>query len=143
MKLSQLFTGRSQADERLEDNGRATKAQYARTADLNRQIRCLTPGQTLRGEIVSRNGSEVQIRLSEDMVMNARVDQNIHLELGKSVIFEVKSNGGTLSLSPLFTNIAADANVLKALDMAGLPVNDISVSMTEPLCESDRTDYYS
>lgn len=136
MKLSQLFTGRSQADERLEDNGRTTKAQSARTADLNRQIRSLTPGQTLRGEIVSRNGSEVQIRLSEDMVMNARVDQNIHLELGKSVIFEVKSNGGTLSLSPLFTNIAADANVLKALDMAGLPVNDISVSMTEQMMKA-------
>ena len=136
MKLSQLFTGRSQADERLEDNGRTTKSQYARTADLNRQIRSLTPGQTLRGEIVSRNGSEVQIRLSEDMVMNARVDQNIHLELGKSVIFEVKSNGGTLSLSPLFTNIAADANVLKALDMAGLPVNDISVSMTEQMMKA-------
>lgn len=136
MKLSQLFTGRSQADERLEDNGRTTKSQYARTADLNRQIRSLTPGQTLRGEIVSRNGSEVQIRLSEDMVMNARVDQSIHLELGKSVIFEVKSNGGTLSLSPLFTNIAADANVLKALDMAGLPVNDISVSMTEQMMKA-------
>lgn len=136
MRLSQLFTGRSRTDDRLEGNIRTTQSQHARTADLNRQIRSLTPGQTLQGEIVSRNGSEVQIRLSEDMVMNARVDQSIHLELGKSVTFEVKSNGGTLSLSPLFTNIAADANVLKALDMAGLPINDISVSMTEQMMKA-------
>lgn len=136
MRLSQLFTGRSRTDDRLEGNIRTTQSQHARTADLNRQIRSLTPGQTLQGEIVSRNGSEVQIRLSDDMVMNARVDQSIHLELGKSVTFEVKSNGGTLSLSPLFTNIAADANVLKALDMAGLPINDISVSMTEQMMKA-------
>lgn len=136
MKLSQLFTGQSRAENHVEDNGRTTQSQYARTADLNRQIHSLVPGQTIRGEIVSRNGSEVQIRLSEDMVMNARVDQSINLELGKNVTFEVKSNGGTLSLSPLFTNIAADANVLKALDMAGLPVNDISVSMTEQLMKA-------
>lgn len=136
MKLSQLFTGRSQAENHIEDNGRTPQSQYARMADLNRQIHSLVPGQTIRGEIVSRNGSEVQIRLSDDMVMNARVDQSINLELGKNVTFEVKSNGGTLSLSPLFTNIAADANVLKALDMAGLPVNDISVSMTEQLMKA-------
>lgn len=136
MRLSQLFTGRSRTDDRLEGNIRTTQSQHARTADLNRQIRSLTPGQTIQGEIVSRNGSEVQIRLSDDMVMNARVDQSIHLELGKSVTFEVKSNGGTLSLSPLFTNIAADANVLKALDMAGLPINDISVSMTEQMMKA-------
>lgn len=136
MKLSQLFTGRSQAENHIEDNGRTPKSQYARMTDLNRQIHSLVPGQTIRGEIVSRNGSEVQIRLSDDMVMNARVDQSINLELGKNVTFEVKSNGGTLSLSPLFTNIAADANVLKALDMAGLPVNDISVSMTEQLMKA-------
>lgn len=136
MKLSQLFTGRSQTENHIEDNGRTPQSQHARMADLNRQIHSLVPGQTIRGEIVSRNGSEVQIRLSDDMVMNAKVDQSINLELGKNVTFEVKSNGGTLSLSPLFTNIAADANVLKALDMAGLPVNDISVSMTEQLMKA-------
>lgn len=137
MKLSQLFTGRPRTEERVGGKGRASQSQSAaRTADLNRQIRSLVPGQTIRGEIVSRNGSEVQIRLSDDMVMNARVDQSINLELGKNVTFEVKSNGGSLSLSPLFTNIAADANVLKALDMAGLPVNEISVSMTEQMMKA-------
>ena len=136
MKLSELFTGVSKTDNRGGATGKSGSTQYARTAELNRQIRSLVPGQTIRGEIVARNGNEVQIRLSEDMVMNARVDQSINLELGKNLTFEVKSNGGTLSLSPLFTNIAVDATVLKALDMAGLPVNETTVEMTEQLMKA-------
>lgn len=138
MNLSQLFTGASRGEGRVgELTGRAsTVAQNLHTADVNRQIRSLVPGQTLRGEIVSRNGGEIQIRISEDMVLNARVDQSIHLDIGQNVTFEVKSNGTALSLSPLFTNISADVNVLKALEMAGLPVNETSVSMTKQLMEA-------
>lgn len=138
MNLSQLFTGASRGESRVgEMTGRAsTVAQNLHTADVNRQIRSLVPGQTLRGEIVSRNGGEIQIRISEDMVLNAKVDQSIHLDIGQNVTFEVKSNGTALSLSPLFTNISADVNVLKALEMAGLPVNETSVSMTKQLMEA-------
>lgn len=132
MKLSQLFGG----EKHIEDNSHTTQPQSARTADVNRQIRSLVPGQTIRGEVVTRNGSEIQIRLSEDMVLNARVDQSINLEPGQNVTFEVRSSRGALSLSPLFTNVAADVNVMKALDMAGLPVNETSVAMTEQLMKA-------
>lgn len=132
MKLSQLFGG----EKHIEENNHTTQPQSARTADVNRQIRSLVPGQTIRGEVVTRNGSEIQIRLSEDMVLNARVDQSINLEPGQNVTFEVRSSRGSLSLSPLFTNVAADVNVMKALDMAGLPVNQTSVAMTEQLMKA-------
>lgn len=132
MKLSQLFGG----ETHIEENSHTTQPQSASTADINRQIRSLVPGQTVRGEVVARNGSEIQIRLSEDMVLNARVDQSINLEPGQNVTFEVRSNRGLLSLSPLFTNVAADVNVMKALDMAGLPVNETSVAMTEQLMKA-------
>lgn len=132
MKLSQLFTQGPQ----VEENGRLQQSRNPRTADLNSQIRALAPGQTIRGEVVSRDGGEVQIRVSEDMVLNARVDQSIYLEQGKNVTFEVRNNGKTLSLSPLFTNVSADVTVLKALDMAGLPVNETSVAMTKQLMEA-------
>ena len=131
MNLSRLFTQGPQAEE----SGRMNQSQNqsARTADIARQIRSLVPGQTIRGEVVSRNGGEVQIRVSDDMVLSARVDQSIHLEQGKNVTFEVRNNGRALSLSPLFTNVSADVTVLKALDMAGLPVNETSVEMTKQL----------
>lgn len=134
MNLSRLFTQGPQAEE----SGRIsqTQSQPVRTTDMAAQIRSLAPGQTIRGEVIARNGGEVQIRVSDDMVLNARVDQNIHLEQGKNVTFEIRNNGRTLSLSPLFTNVSADVTVLKALDMAGLPVNETSVEMTKLLMEA-------
>lgn len=106
------------------------------TANLNRQIRSLVPGQTIRGEVVARNGSDVQLKLSDDMIMHAKVDPNMNLEVGKNMTFEVRNNGSALTLSPLFENMSADVNVLKALDMAGLPVNEASVTMTRQLMEA-------
>ena len=50
--------------------------------------------------------------------------------------FQVKANNSQgLSLIPLFTNIAADPNVLKALDMAQIPVGDRSLEMVQTLME--------
>ena len=89
MNLSQLFTGASRGESRVgEMTGRATVAQNLHTADVNRQIRSLVPGQTLRGEIVSRNGGEIQIRISDDMVLNARVDQQRSRVIVKPVVYE-------------------------------------------------------
>ena len=123
--------------------GRTTQAGQAQagsktggTIPLNRQVRSLTPGQTLQGEVVSRNGNEVQIRLTDDSVMTARLDQNMNIEVGKNMTFEVKNNGSALTLSPLFANVATDVNVLKALDMAGISVNPTSVAMTEQMMEA-------
>ena len=129
MKLSQLFSG----EVRTDTASRTSQPTPAQTEQANRQIRSLVPGQTISGEIVSRNGSEVQIRLPEDILLSARVDRNMNIEIGKNMTFEVKNNGSTLMLSPLFTNVATDTNVLKALDMAGLPVNRVSIDMTEQL----------
>lgn len=127
MKLSQLFSKEQHTDStRIQVNS-------TKVAQLNRQIRSLVPGQTISGEIMGRNGGEVQIKLSEDLVLSARVDKNISMEIGQNMTFEVRNNGSTLSLSPLFTNVSADMNVLKALDMAGIVVNETSVAMTEQL----------
>lgn len=131
MRLSELFTEKTNRESTTQ-----TVSAQQNTADLNRQIRALVPGQTIHGEIVGRNGGEVRIKLSEDMTLNARLDRNINLELGKALTFEVKNNGTVLTLSPLFTNVATDVNVLKALDMAGLPVNETSVEMTKQLMEA-------
>lgn len=102
---------------------------------LNRQIKALIPGKQLQGEIVGRNGSEVRIRLSEDMVLTARLEQDVNVEEGQVLTFEVKNNGSILSLSPLFTNTATADNVMKALQMAGLPLNGTTVEMTETMMQ--------
>lgn len=135
MILSKLFTGQTHT----EDTGRSQSAREVpsqNAAAVNRQIRSMVPGQTIQGEIVGRNGSEVQIKVSEDMVLQARVDRNLNLEIGKNMTFEVRNNGSSLTLSPLFTNVSTDVTVLKAIDMAGLPVNDTTVDLTSQLMQA-------
>ena len=133
MKLTEWLSEKTHIENMAQT---VRTAQYANSSEVSRRLQSLVPGQTIQGEIVGKNGNEVLIRLLEDMVISARIDQSIHLEPGKSMTFEVKNNGLTLMLSPLFTNVAADVNVLKALDMAGLPVNNTSVSMTEQMMKA-------
>jgi len=131
MNLSKIFSNENNtANLSKTVSQQQSPAQIAR---MNSQIRSLTPGQTISGEIVGRNGSEVQIKISEDMVLNARVDQNLNIEIGQNMTFQVKANGTALTLNPLFTNVATDVNVLKALEMANLPVNETTIAMTEQL----------
>lgn len=101
-----------------------------------RAIRSLQAGQTLRGEIISVKGEEVQLAILKDVIIDAKLAQSMNLSVGTSMPFQVKSNNQNgLSLIPLFTNTAADPNVLKALEMAQLPMNDRSIEMVQTLME--------
>jgi len=132
MRLTELFIGNKQAT----DAGNIRPVSNAQILQINRQIRALAPGQTINGEVLSKNGNDVQIRLAEDLLINAKVDGGMNLEIGKSILFEVRNNGSALTLSPLFSNMATDTNVLKALDMSGLPINNTTVAMTESMMEA-------
>lgn len=131
MKLTGWFS-----QDKIADNSRVQTPNNANTEQVNRQIRALVPGQTLRGEVVSREGNNAQIRLLQDVLVDAKVDADIRLELGQNITFQVKNNGQTLNLSPLFTNMATEGTVLKALDMASLPVNENTVAMTKQLMDT-------
>lgn len=131
MRLTEWFS-----QDKIADSGR-TQTVNSRTAEqVNRQIHALTPGQTLRGEVVSREGNNVQIRLLQDVLIDAKVDADIRLELGQNITFQVKTNGQVLNLSPLFTNMATEGTVLKALDMASLPANESTIAMTKQLMDA-------
>ena len=105
-------------------------------ARLNHQIRALTPGQILQGEVVERNGSDIKLMLGSDMgglILQARMEQNIAVPLGRMMMFQVKNNGSMLSLNPLFENVGMGASVQKALEMADLPETEQTLQMTEQL----------
>ena len=139
MKLSDLFfantntvsTGNTQS---------VTAVDPYQQQRLHQELSRLKPGQTLQGEVVGKNGNEVQIKLNDDLVLTARLEKNMEMEPGRVITFEVKNNSGrTLALSPLFENMGTDANVLKALDMAGLPINQTSVAMTESMMQQSMS----
>ncbi len=71
-----------------------------------------------------------QIALSQELLINARIDQSISLALGQNMSFEVKTNNGSvLSLAPLYANMANQATILRALGAAGLPETAANVEM--------------
>ena len=108
MKLTGWFS-----QDKITDNSKVQTTDTQNAEQVSRQIRTLVPGQTIRGEVVSREGNNAQIRLLQDVLIDARVDADIRLDLGQNITFQVKNNGQVLSLSPLFTNMATEGTALK------------------------------
>ena len=70
------------------------------------------------------------------MILDARLEQSMNLTPGTLMAFQIKSNNSAgLSLMPLFTNTAVDPNAMKALDMAGIPLNDRTLEMVQTLMQ--------
>ncbi len=118
----------------------SVRAPISVTASGNYQtqqvIKNLSPGQTIQGEIVNRNGSEVQIRVDKDVIITARLDKDISLAVGQNVTFEVKNQSGQqLALRPLYENLSQNPNVLKALEAAKLPLTDELMRMVSSMME--------
>lgn len=133
MKLSDIF---SPSPRQVKGEERVSGRSSAASNDsLNRQIKSLTPGKVLQGEVIEKNGGEVKIKLGDDMVLTAHLDQDVNVEAGRLLTFEVRNNGSFLSLSPLFTNTANSDTVFKALQMAGLPINETTVAMTDAMMQ--------
>lgn len=105
-------------------------------AQPNHLVKTLTPGMMLQGEIVDKSGNEIRIKLDKDVVITARLEKDINLSVGQNVTFEVKSQPGTqIALRPLYENLTQDANVLKALEAAKLPITDSLVRMVSFMME--------
>lgn len=137
MNLGSIFKRENQkisANDAVRLAEQMTKGE--RSYRLQSEIRGLVPGQTLQGEVVSRNGTSIQLALAGDLLLNARVNQNIDITPGQSMSFEVMSNrGGTLSLSPLYANMANEATIVRALDAAGLPGTAANKEMVAKMME--------
>jgi len=102
------------------------------------QIKALVPGQILQGEVLENAGDTVKLLVNvngETVPLQAKLEHSIMLALGKSLLFQVKNNGSTLSLSPLFENMGMEQNAAKALETASLPVNHTTMSMTGTLMQ--------
>ncbi len=102
------------------------------------QIQALAPGQILQGEVVESTGDAVKLLLQmngETVSLQARLEQNAALSIGKNLLFQVKNNGSSLSLSPLLENIAMGETAAKALESASLPLNETTVQMTTTLMQ--------
>lgn len=127
MRLQEFFQGFVQSAKQA---GTLSQDGVTNNQLMDKLIRSLMPGQTLLGEILSVKDGQVELRLDNQLLLHATLEQDMHLEVGSKMTFQVKNNGKSLTLNPLFTNTATDSTTLKAIEMAGLPLNKQSVELT-------------
>lgn len=137
MNLSQLMQGLFKNEQIPVNTSQVSTAETS--AALMARIRALTPGQIISGEVVESKDGLIKLLIGgnkqENFMLSAKMTQNISLPKGKHVFFEVKNNGKVLSLSPLYENVNNGANISKAIEAAGLAVNEDTVQLVQHLME--------
>lgn len=137
MRLNDMINSVFQQNNNATVTGTGNMAQ-TQNVNISAQIRALTPGQILQGEVLENTGDSVKLLVNmngENISLQARLEQSIALAIGKNLLFQVKNNGSTLSLSPLLENLAMGETAAKALESASLPLNETTVNMTTRLMQ--------
>ena len=133
MWITDLLQAGRQTQDASNTQNIQTTGREPLPAMLQKEIRALTPGQILSGQILERSGEDIKLLVNfqgTDMELQARLEQNMALTMGKNILFQVRNNGTGLSLNPLFENMGTEANAQKAVQMASLPINDTTMQLT-------------
>ncbi len=111
------------------------------TSTQQRPVRNLDTGERISGKIISmsdENGTKnVQVRLNDNSVINARLSDGMSLKEGQFVSFEVRgASRSQITLTPLYENTSIDPTALKALAAAGLEGNQQNITMVRAMMEN-------
>lgn len=129
--LSGIYTQSNRVDSTLASDTRQV------TGNGDFKLSGVQPGQTIAGKIVDVNSQGVAVDIGNGKIINAKLDGNMELQPGQTVIFTLKSTSGSqITLSPLYTNLANEATATKALMAASLPINDASLAMTSAMMDA-------
>ncbi len=127
--LSQIF-GSNPAGQ-VQNVSPTQSAQPAADQRGSEYLRNMPGGSTVEGKITDIKGNEVQIELPNGGRVNAQLESAMNLSEGQLLAFEIRANSGsTISLTPLYTNLAMGATATNALNAAGMAVNADTVAMT-------------
>ena len=121
----------------VQVDGRIVNQNAAKTQE---SLRSLETGERLSGKIISmsdENGvKNAQIRLGDDTVISAKLQDGMYLKEGQSISFEVRGTTGQITLTPLYENTSVDPTALKALNAAGIEVTQDTVNMVKNMMEN-------
>ncbi len=97
-------------------------------------LKNMSPGETLQGEVVAVNGNEVELKIADNAVISAKVEQNMNISVGQKMMFEISNNqNGQVALRALFTNLAQEQLAQNALQAAGIEANGQTAQMISGL----------
>lgn len=116
--------------------GSANQAQSVNSAANQLLQNMFSQGDVISGKVSSFQGNVVELLLPSGQSLSAVLGQNVQVNLGEQMMFSVKGmNANQMELNPLFTNTANTTTIMKALDGAGLLVNEQNVTMVQNMME--------
>ncbi len=134
MRLSSLFSQGNQVHIENTPVDAATLEQNLKNG--LEQVAGKASGETVSGTIVDKSGLDILIAIGKNQMLQARLEGNMQVDIGQQMTFAIKNAiGNKVILSPLFTNMANDPNISKALQMAGIPETEVSVHMVKAMMQ--------
>lgn len=124
-----------QSNNTLTIDGSQIRGQKSQEGNLN-----LKTGDTIKGTVVSvtdtENGKIANINVG-DNVISAKLSEGMGLREGQTLNFSVRSSGNSgVSITPLYENTSVSTSALKALNAAGIEVNNDTVQMVRDMMEA-------
>ena len=136
MRLSLLFVQGNQSY--IDGNGREMDSASLEQNLKNgmEEIVSKQPGQSVTGEVIEKNGSDILLAIGKNQMLRAKLDAGIPVEEGQMMTFSIKNaSGAKVILRPLYANTGNDPNVSKALQMAGIPENALTGKMVQTMMQ--------
>jgi hypothetical protein len=91
----------------------------------------LSNGETILGKIVSSDEKMYSFKTGDNVLVSAKAENGVMLEVGKTVLFEVaKTSDSHISLRPLNVNTNSSQTAEMAIKQAGLQVNSETLELT-------------
>ncbi len=136
MRLSSLFVQGNQSY--IDGSGREMDSASLEQNLKNgmEEIASKQPGQSVTGEVIEKNGSDILLAIGKNQMLRAKLDAGIPVQEGQMMTFSIKNaSGAKVILSPLYANTGNDPNVSKALQMAGIPENALTGKMVQTMMQ--------
>ncbi|MFQ9086184.1 MAG: flagellar hook-length control protein FliK [Roseburia sp.] len=96
----------------------------------------LPAGSVFEATVNEMENGEVLLGLSDGRNVSARLSAGVLLNVGESMFFQVKSNNGMqIEIRPFQTGPEGNPTLLKALDAAGLNVNDKNLTLVNTMMQ--------
>ena len=136
MQISDLFV---QYDRNTAVNSQGTgnaTGVSGTNPTLAQAMRMLPAGSVFEATVNEMENGEVLLGLSDGRNVSARLSAGVSLNVGESMFFQVKSNNGMqIEIRPFQTGSEGNPTLLKALDAAGLNVNDKNLTLVNTMMQ--------
>lgn len=116
--------------------GAGTNTQISAKATLNMLQNMYANGEMISGKVLSVQGENIELLLSNGQPLSAILGKNVSVNLGEQMMFSIKNmSQNQIELNPMFTNTANTSTIMKALEGASMPVSEQNVTMVQTMME--------